>query len=436
MGALLDSLLADDLAAVSGARHAWLDAARRDAVAALRRDGLPQARSEAWKYTPLRALEQRRFVAGDAAAATRPVDPAVFALPGIDGPRLVFVNGVYRADLSLLPEIPGLELASLAAVLEGDAESLRFFLARHWRDSAEPFARLNTALAGDGPVLRVAPGVRIGVPVHLVHAGAPADAALAWHARAVIELGEDAALNLIEHHVGAGAHPHLGNLVAQYVLRPGAELDLLHLQEAAADATLVRRSEFDLADDAGLSLHAAELGGRLVRHDMRVNLAGPRAWVNSRGVFALGGRQHGDTAIAIDHAARDTTSQVFWRGIADQRARGVFHGAIRVATGADGADARLSNKNLLLSPGAEIDTRPVLEINADEVQASHGATVGQLDAPALFYLRSRGLPAAAARNLLTFAFCREALAGIAPPVLGDHLAEALRARLPGAGDGS
>ncbi len=428
-GALLDSLLQGS-EALPASGHAWLDAARREAISVLHRDGLPPARSEAWKYTALRALEQRRFAAGDMSAGERAVDREVFAIPGVSAPRLVFVNGRMRPDLSELPDIAGLSLVSLAAVLEGDAEPLRFFLARHWRDAAEPFARLNTALADDGPVLRVAAGHRIEPPIHLVYVGAPGDQPIAWHVRALIELGEGAGASVIEHHVGSGEHEHLGNLVSQVVLRPGAALDLVQIQDAASGATLIRRSEFDLADDAELRLHGVERGARLMRHDLRVNLIGPRASVNSRGIFTLCDRQHVDTQLAIDHAARDTSSDVFWRGVADQRARGVFRGAIRVAPGADGADARLSNKNLLLSTQAEIDTQPVLEIHADEVQASHGATVGQLDPAALFYLRSRGLPQAEARALLTFAFCREALSGISPPDLLDHLAEALLDRLP------
>jgi Fe-S cluster assembly protein SufD len=144
----------------------------------------------------------------------------------------------------------------------------------------------------------------------------------------------------------------------------------------------------------------------------------------------LHGRQHADTQLQVEHAARDTVSELTWRGVADARGRGVFNGTIVVQPGADGADAQLSNKNLLLSPHAEIDTKPVLEIHADEVKAAHGATVGQLDERALFYLRSRGVPAGQARTLLTFAFCRTALDGIANTALREHLAQRLVEHLP------
>jgi Fe-S cluster assembly protein SufD len=167
-----------------------------------------------------------------------------------------------------------------------------------------------------------------------------------------------------------------------------------------------------------------------MRHDLAVNLLGDRARLVSRGVFALRARQHADTRLDISHTARDTACDIVWRGVADGRSRGIFHGAITVNPGADGSDAQLSNKNLLLSDSAEIDTQPVLEIHADEVKAAHGATVGQLDERALFYLRSRGLSADEARSLLTLAFCRVAFDSIENEVLREHIDALFLERLP------
>ena len=415
--ALLDSLL-DGVRAEPAARSA--------AVAALRRDGLPGTRDEAWKYTALRALEQRRFVDGDAGAAGRKVDAATYALPGIDGPRLVFVNGVFRADLSDRRDIEGLTLLPLST----EPAQLASLLAGDDGGRADAFVRLNTALVADGALVRVASDVRIDAPLHLVFIGATAEADLAWQARLRVELGEGAALTVVEHHAGAGAQAHLGNLVADYVLAAGARLDLLQLQDAGPDSTLVRRDAFRLERAAGVTAHALELGARLARHDFRVALAGPEARLVSRGTFALTGRQHADTRLDVRHLARDTASDIAWRGAADQRARGVFHGAITIEAGADGADAQLSNRNLLLSAQAEIDTQPVLVIHADEVTAAHGATVGQLDEQALFYLRTRGIPREAARRLLVSAFCGAMLEGIGRDALRAHLLRLLALRLP------
>jgi Fe-S cluster assembly protein SufD len=416
---------------LAGSGHAWLDTARRENLEAFVAAGLPDTRDEAWKYTALRALGQRRFTHGDVAAITRSVDARELVLPGVDGPRLVFVNGAFRADLSQIDALPpGLTLQPLSRVLETDPEPLRFALGRHYRESGDAFARLNAALAGDGVVLRVAAGVRVGKPMHVCFVGAPSDSDLAWHLRNVIELSEGAELDLVEHHVSPLGHKHLGTLVTDIVVHDNAKLHLALLQNTAEESTLIRRSNLRVGEQAQAVLHVLELGGALVRHDVHAELRGDHARLDTRGVFVLRGRQHIDTQLAIRHQALNTTSESIWRGVADERGRGVFRGAIVVAEGADGSDASLSNKNLLLSTSAEIDTKPELEIYADEVKAAHGATVGQLDERALFYLRSRGLPQAEARALLTAAFCRAVFAALPNESLREHFSDALLAHLP------
>ncbi|MDN5924546.1 MAG: Fe-S cluster assembly protein SufD [Xanthomonadales bacterium] len=414
-----------------GSGLAWLDTLRRTQLAAFVSEGLPSARNEAWKYTALRALDQRSYVNGDTQASDRVVDAELLALPGVTGPRLVFVNGVFRDDLSQLDALPdGLEVQPLAQALSSHPEPLRFSLTRDWQGAADAFARLNAALASDGVVLRVAAGKQIKTPIQIVHVGAAADSPVAWHARNVIDVGAGASLSLIEQHVAVDGHAHLGTLVSDVHVQENAQLDWLLLQDAAADAVLMRRNLLRLEAGAQARVHALELGGSLVRHELDVALRGDGASLHTRGVFVPRGRQHLDTHLDIRHAARNTVSDALWRGVADQRGRGVFHGQIIVARGADATDAKLSNKNLLLSAHAEIDTQPVLEIYADEVLAAHGATVGQLDERSLFYLRSRGIPLAQARNLLTVAFCRAALDSLANEALREHLNALLVAHLP------
>jgi Fe-S cluster assembly protein SufD len=432
---LVESLLDAPLPA-SGI--AWLDAARQQNREAFAADGLPDTRLEAWKYTALRALAQRRFVHGDAAAATRAVDASTFALPGVQGPRLVFVNGVFRADLSAVDALPaGLTLQPLSRALHGDAEPLRFVLSRHYREAGDAFARINAASAADGVVLRVAANVKVAAPVQLVFVGAAAEGAapaqapeLAWHLRNVIELGEGAELSLVEQYVSGDGPAQLATLVSDIEVREGARLHHTVLQGVAVGTNLIRRSSVRLHARAHAMLHVLELGGALVRHDLRAELIGDGARFDTRGVFMPHGRQHIDTQLAIRHQALNTASTSNWRGVANDRARGVFRGAIMVAPGADGSDASLNNKNLLLSPGAEIDTKPELEIHADEVKAAHGATVGQLDERSLFYLRSRGIPLAEARALLTAAFCRAVLDDLPNEALREHLSAMLVAQLP------
>jgi len=430
---LVESLLDAPLPA-SGI--AWLDAARHENRAAFVAGGLPDTRVEAWKYTALRALGQRRFAHGDAAAASRAVAASTFALPGVDGPRLVFVNGVFRADLSALDALPaGLTLQPLSLALQGDAEPLRFVLSRpaligDARELGDAFTRINAASAADGVVLSVAAGVKVAAPVQVVFVGAAADVEFAWHLRNVIELGEGAELSLIEQHVSDAEPAQLATVVSDIELSEGAQLHHTVLQNVAVSTNLIRRSSVRLHARAQAMLHVLELGGALVRHDLRAELVGGGARFDTRGVFMPHGRQHIDTQLAIRHQALNTASTSTWRGVANDRARGVFRGAIVVAPGADGSDASLSNKNLLLSPSAEIDTKPELEIHADEVKAAHGATVGQLDERSLFYLRSRGIPLAEARALLTAAFCRAVLDDLPNEALREHLSALLVAQLP------
>ncbi|HET6805443.1 MAG TPA: Fe-S cluster assembly protein SufD [Frateuria sp.] len=409
---------------------AWLDQARRENLDAFVAAGLPDTRVEAWKYTALRALAQRSFVAGDGQAAGRPVDRAALALPGVDGPTLVFVNGAFRADLSALDALPeGVSLLPLSRALTEDPETLRFALSRHYREPGDAFARINGAFAADGAVLRVADRARIATPLRLVFVGAAADHDLAWHVRNLVEVGEGAEITLVEQHLDAGGQAHLGTQLAELTLRADAVLHHVVLQQAGA-SSLVRRSHYRLDTRTRAHLHVLELGGALARHDLWAELVGDAAAFHTHGAFLPDGRQHVDTQLAIHHRARDTVSSSTWRGVASGRGRGVFRGAIVVNAGADGADASLNNKNLLLSPQAEIDTKPELEIYADEVKAAHGATVGQLDERALFYLRSRGIPGAQARTLLTSAFARAPFESLPHQALREHIDQLLLSRLP------
>jgi Fe-S cluster assembly protein SufD len=422
----------DAASGVPASGIAWLDAARGENLDAFAATGLPEGRNEAWKYTPLRALSQRALALADTATAARvDVPVSLFALPGVDGPRVVLVDGVYRADLSVLDAGPGVTLAPLSAALASEPEPLRFALAnRYRRGAADAFAHLNAALASEGVVLRVADGVQVAKPLHLVHVTSGVQPDTAWHVRVLVEVGKGATLDVVEHFVSAGDAPQLGTVVADYVARDASTLGVVILQDASSGTTLVRRGHVRLDTEAKVTVHAVELGGALVRHELTADVVGDRARFNTRGVFALAGRQHVDTQLEVQHKARDTASEALWRGIADGRSRGVFRGAIVVAEGADGTDASLSNKNLLLSASAEIDTKPELEIYADEVKAAHGATIGQLDERSLFYLRSRGIPLVEARNLLTLAFCRAALESLPNEALREHLGDLLVAHLP------
>ncbi|MDR3388679.1 MAG: Fe-S cluster assembly protein SufD [Rudaea sp.] len=361
--------------------------------------GSAREREETWRYskTAIRALTQQAF-----AIASPDATPSAETLERIDlpftrGRRIVIVNGGYSQRYS--------DIGRLASTI-----SLRHESALH----------LNISIVAG-----------CADPLHLVHVSVPDAAASRWRAVCEVDIGGGRA-ELIEQHVGEPGADVFGAATSTIALGPQAELRVAVFSDLPDSVSLLRKVHCTVGDAAVFTTTHAHFGGRLQRIESTIDMAGTKASCGSRGVFALRGREHVDVRLDVHHSARDTSSKVFWRGVADQRSRGIFHGAITVAAGADGADAQLSNKNLLLSANAEIDTQPVLEIYADEVKASHGATVGQLDEHVLFYLRSRGIPAAAARNLLIAAFCREVFDGIGDDALREHLDAALVARLPAA----
>lgn len=425
MSALLESMSAGfDALPASLVDAQGLGAPRRAALAAVLADGLPGPRSEAWKYTSLRALSARRF--GAAPAAT--VDPALLA--AIPAPRLVLVNGRYDAALSNLDGLPeGVELQPLSQALAGDDARAVSVLARRYDRPDELFARLNAALATDGALLRVAAGVAVAMPVHLVFVGVAGDADAALHLRHLIELRKDASLTVVEHHLAQGEHRHLANHLVHVHLASGARLVHARVQDDSTGASLLARTDAVLASNSEYRRVDLELGAGLSRHELNVALQGEGASVIAGGMLLADGRRHLDTRLGIEHQARDTRCELPWRGLADQRGRAVFHGGITIHAGADGSDAALSNKNLLLSDSAEIDTQPVLVIHADEVKAAHGATVGRLDDTALFYLRSRGIGREQARALLIQAFLREPLSVLGDAALADTLGTLVTDRL-------
>ena len=398
------------------------DAAQRAVLDAALRDGLPSPRAEAWRHTPLRQLERRSFAP---VASTPAIDAALLA--DIPAPRLVFVNGRHAPSLSDIHGLPaGIELRPLSTT--SDSAGTHASGVRLDRGE-EVFARLNLALANEGVLLRAEAGSTTTAPLHLVFVGTSDGADNAWHLRNIVELAAGSSLSLVEHHVQAVAHAGLANMLTQVRLAAGARLVHARVNAGGDRATSLQRTDAVLAGDAEYRRVDLELGDALSRHELNVRMQGERARLFANGVLLASGRRHVDTRLGIDHAARDTACELTWRGLGAGRGRAVFHGGILIREGADGTDAMLSNKNLLLSEHAEIDTQPVLEIHADEVKAAHGATVGRLDANALFYLRSRGLPQHEAQRLLTAAFCREPLSIIEDGALRERLAARVDAAL-------
>lgn len=359
--------------------------ARRQALADARLAPWPERRLEAWRYTSLHALGQRT--------------PRPAAAPGaepVPSRSVAFRDGhCTGAAPDVLAD--GVRLATGAAAPAAS--------------QGDVFDLLSAAFAVDGATLQVGDGIDAGDWLTLAHrSGFGADRS--WHLRHRLVLGNGARARLLLDFDG-GEGPALATVATAIELAEGAELDLAFANAPADALTLLLRSRVRLAAGARLRLMALDAGAAPSRHEITVDLAGAGASAELGGAFVLAGRRHADLQLRLRHLAPDCTSTTTWRALADERARAVFDGHILVAAGADGTDARLECKSLLGSAQAEIDAKPVLEIHADDVRCAHGATIGQLDPAALFYLRSRGLAADAARAMLVRAFAAEALAGFA-----------------------
>ncbi len=428
MSALLDAF-ATAFDSLTQREAAGLGEHRRAALDAALRDGLPGPRSEAWKYTPLRALERRAFVPTAAAEINHTALAA--ALNTIPTPRLVFVDGRFDSTYSNIVNLPAsIDAQPLSQVLDEGEPRDANFMHRRYIGADEVFAVVNAALAEEGAVVRVDHAAAdAGATLHVAFIASGASPESAVNLRHFIDLRNDAALHLVEHHIALGEHRGLANHVMHVHLGQRARLTHVRVQTEAEGASAFARCDAVLAREADYRRIDLELGAALSRHELNVRLEGEGASLTANGVLFADGKRHVDTRLGIEHIARGTSCNLLWRGLGAGRGRAVFHGGIVIREGADGSNAKLSNKNLLLSAQAEIDTQPVLVIYADEVQAAHGATVGQLDPNALFYLRSRGLSEADARALLTAAFCREVLASIDDVALRESLTAVVDAHL-------
>lgn len=372
----------------------WPADASTAALESLLARGLPDTRSEAFRYTDLGGFAARlvRDLENPATAAAPAAEPALATLVP-SGCRIELTDG--RGGAPALPA--GLIRAGADRLFGAGAEP------------PSPLVDLNTAFASDGLALDVADGVT--VPGTLVIHDRVRATGTVVQPRLALRVGAGASLAVVQ--VVTGAAGTAANSVARIELAAGARLTLLRLQESGAGACRLDRTELVLAAGAEASVTTVDLGGGApARQDLVVSLAGDDARLDAAGLCLAGGSGHVDHYLAVTHRGRRTTSRSQWRSVADGTGRVVFNGRIVVAPGAAGTDAALSNRNLLLSARAEIDTRPELEIYTDDVRCSHGATTGQLDPAALFYLRSRGLPAAAARRVLIGAFTAELLARI------------------------
>ncbi len=408
---------------------AWLREARGCAFESFSARGFPTTTDEDWRYTDLR--EAAALAALRAANSPLPPSTELDALlpwrtaAAVAGTVVVFTDGQFRPELSRLPGLTGLRVTPLSRAAPHSRAELAARMTRLSTDGTHSLVALNAALLRDGLSIDVAPGTVIADPIYVVLAGGAGGAS---YNRLLISLGAGSTATVIEHHVSLGSS--FSNSVTDMHCDRDSRLVYVKLQAEADAATHLAFQNVDAEKASHVDLLHLDLGARLARNDLVVKLLGRGATVTAHGLFFADRARHLDNHTRIDHAAPQTTSRELYRGIADGRGRGVFNGKVIVHQGADKADARLSNQNLLLSGVAEIDTKPELEIYADDVKCSHGATTGQLDADAIFYLRSRGISAAQARTILIASFARQIIKHVPFSTLDDHVVGLLRNRLP------
>lgn len=395
------------------------DGARRDARTWLADHGLPTTRDEAWRYTPVAEivarLEQARPVVATPGATRSTLDE----LAGDHGgPRLVFVNGVHAPELSDPGPNPAELWCGPLADVPPDRLPTESFPGADER--SDGFLALNRVLGTDAAVVLVGDGSQRSDSIQIVHLAVPGEEASVSHPRTIVAAGPGTRSTIIETYCGfEGAA--LTNASTTIHLGSRADLTYHRVQHEAPGAYHVGRTFIEVSDGSHLLLTSVMAGAAIARAAIDVTLSGPKARADLTGIYVPSGEQRHDTVVTVDHAASHGTSTQVFKGIIADRARGSFSGRIIVPPGVVGTDADQTNHNLVLGPHAQADTRPWLEIRADDVRCNHGATVGRLDEEALFYLRSRGIPIDVGRAMLIEAFGREIIDAVTPTSLRDHL---------------
>jgi Fe-S cluster assembly protein SufD len=417
--------------ALGAAAPGWLMALRKDAFARFAELGFPSTKQEEWRYTSVAPIAERAFeLASEGAGELSRDEVEHSSFPVYACSLFVFVNGRFAPHLSAPRALSGSPyVESLAGALEHAPEHLEPQLAKLASYDAAPFVALNTAFLHDGALVRVPEGVTVEAPIHVVYLSLPGRGPRISHPRTLLVMGRGSRATVIEDYVSLGVGPGFTNAVSEVRLEAQAQLDLVRLQREGAQHFHVSDVHVLLARDSRFTAHDFSLGGALVRKDVAANLAGEGAECTLDGLYLASSQELVDNHTLIDHASPQGTSRELYKGILSGAGRGVFHGRIVVREGAQKTDARQTNKNLLLSRDAEVDSKPQLEIAADDVKCSHGSTIGQLDEASLFYLQTRGIDAPSARRLLMRAFASEVTARIHQEPLRDEIEEILLGRI-------
>jgi Fe-S cluster assembly protein SufD len=405
---------------------AWLNERRGAALERANALSVPTTRDEEWRFTDITPLTRLLFqpVAELPQLAAADIENHYVPEAAV---RLVFVDGVYATALSEFSALPaGVRVSALSAALESDGTRLAPHLARHAGFEQNVFTALNTAHLREGALLVLEKNAQLAAPVHVLHVATRKDAVA--YPRCLVVTNEGSECALIEDYVALTADAYFCNAVTEIVVGPNAAVRHVRLQRESTAAFHIGTCAVNLARDARYFSHAVTFGARISRHDLNITQNGEGAQVKIDGLALISGRQLADTHTTMDHAQPDGRCEQLHKCIVDGGAHVVFNGKVLVREGAQLTDSSQQSRNLLLSGKARVDTKPQLEIFADDVKCAHGATVGQLDADHLFYLKSRGLSDTSARNLLTYAFGAEVIARIPVRSVANRLERAVMAQ--------
>ena len=396
-----------------GQARPWLNRLREEGLAHFHRQGWPDGDHEAWRYTNLKELVQTPWQpAGNTADSTLThAQIKALRLAGEWSAMLVFVDGRYQPGLSTINELPkGAIVTSLAQATERHAELVEANLGKLATGQDDALAALNTAMVEDGAFVYIPKQTSLAQPVLLLFiAGESVEGLTATHPRNLIVVEEEGRAAVVEQYISLSSQRSFSNALTEAIVADRADLSHYVIEEDNTNTFSICALYSKQGVDSKFASHTALLGGKLVRNDVHVELAGDRAWSLLNGLFIPTGGQHMDNHMRVVHDCLHGDSRQFYKGILNDQATGVFTGRIVVKEGAQKTDAKQTNRNLLLSDKARITTRPQLEIYADDVKCTHGATTGQLDEQASFYLQARGIPTDQARAMLIHAFAQESL---------------------------
>ena len=414
----------------------WLDRSRESALEAFANAGFPTPREESWKYTRVTPIEKRNFdIANANGIELRRADVERYFLDDVDCEQLVFVDGRYVDSLSRRGHADcGVRISTLESAVDAAPDFLESHLGRYAQTSGQPFSALNTAFMSDGAIVhidnRAAQAPSSVLPIHLLFLATRED--VVAHPRILVVAEPASRATVIESYAALANGCYFNNALTEIAVMEDADVEHYKLQEESLQAFHVATLEVRQERASRFASHSISFGGRLTRNDINVLQNAESTSTSLNGLFMVSGRQHVDFHTCIDHAKPNGSSEETFKGILDGHARGVFNGRVKVHPDAQKTDAHQSSKNLLLSRNAEIDTKPELEIYADDVKCSHGATVGQLDEQSLYYLRSRGIGVNEARGLLTYGFARDILDRVGLEALQEKLTGELLERMPNA----